>query len=114
MPVYKVKPEQDYPITAMPAKGEKNKKRYPTVNIPVSPEIIAALEVGGDVEVTLKGKVRGLESRQSTDNDPYNNRNELRVELRMVEAYGTEAEEEPEEAEPTMKDMIDKGLGYKK
>jgi hypothetical protein len=116
MPTYKVKPEQDYPITAMPGKGEKNKKRYPTVNIPVSPEIIAALKVGGDVEVTLKGKVRGLESRQSTDNDPYNNRNELRVELRVVDAYQAEggADDEEEEAEPTMKDAIDKGLGYKK
>src|SRR4051812_10215441 len=66
MPIYKVKPESDYPFTAMPGKGEKNKKRYPSVTIPVSPEIIAALEVGGDVVVELKGKVRALESRQST------------------------------------------------
>jgi hypothetical protein len=111
MPTYKVKPEQDYPMTAESPK--KKQKRYPTVSIPVSPEIIATLEVGGQVEVTLKGKVAGLESRQSSDNDPYSNRNEMRVELRVVEAYpGEDAEEEAEEKEPDMKEAIDKGLGY--
>jgi hypothetical protein len=35
-----------------PVGAAKNKKRYPTVCIPVSPEIIAALEVGSDVEVS--------------------------------------------------------------
>jgi hypothetical protein len=69
------------------ASRRRKQEALPDRHIPVSPEIIAALEVGGDVEVTLKGTVRGLESRQSTDNDPYNNRNELRVELRVVEAY---------------------------
>lgn len=115
MPTYKVKPEQDYPM-AMEASARKKEKRYPTVCIPVSPEIIAALEVGGEVEVTLKGTVRGLESRQSTDNDPYSNRNELRLELRVVDAEpGEGADDEPdEEQEPDMKDAIDKGLGYKK
>ena len=113
MPTYKVKPEQDYQMTAESPK--KKQKRYPTVSIPVSPEIIAALEVGGQVEVTLKGKVAGLESRQSSDNDPYSNRNEMRVELRVVEAYpGEDAEDEPEEKEPDMKSAIDKGLGYSK
>ena len=111
MPTYKVKPEQDYPMTAEAPK--KKQKRYPTVSIPVSPEIIAALEVGGQVEVTLKGKVAGLESRQSSDNDPYSNRNEMRVELRVVEAYPGE-DAEPEEKEPDMKSAIDKGLGYSK
>lgn len=116
MPVYNVKPEADYPSTVAMESSKKKEKRYPSVTIPVSPEIIAALEVGGDVEVTLKGKVRGLESRQSADSDPYSNRNELRVELRVVEAYPSDAEEEAEEGDEqeTMKDAIDKGLGYKK
>lgn len=114
MPVYKVKPEPDY-NTCGPAMPEKKGKRYPTVSIPVSPEIIAALEVGGEVVVEMKGKVRGLESRQSADSDPWSNRNELRMELRVVEAYaGENADEEEEEQEPDMKDAIDKGLGYKK
>lgn len=117
MPTYKVKPENDYPMT-VESSSKKKEKRYPSVSIPVSPEIIAALEVGGDVVVELKGKVRGLESRQSVDNDPYSNRNELRVELRVVEAYPSEdAEEEADDAEtkePDMKDAIDKGLGYEK
>lgn len=117
MPVYKVKPETDYP-TAMPSSVDRKKKRYPSVTIPVSKEIIAALEVGAAVVVELKGTVRGLESRESVDNDPYANRNELRVELSVVEAYPNEDDEEEaddaEEKEPDMKDAIDAGLGYKK
>jgi hypothetical protein len=116
MPVYKVKPEQDYPM-AIESSSRKKEKRYPTVTVPVSPEIIAALEVGGDVVVELKGKVRALESRQSTDNDPYANRNEMRVELRVVDAYASEEEEEAAESEekaPSMKDAIDEKLGYSK
>jgi len=113
MPKYTVKPEPNHPM-AMESSPKKKEKTYPTVSIPVSPEIIAALEVGGQVEVTLKGKVRGLESRQSADSDPWANRNELRVELRVVEAYPGEDADESEEKEPDMKDAIDKGLGYSK
>lgn len=113
MPTYKVKPEQDYPMTAEAPK--KKSKRYPSVTIPVSKEIIAALEVGGNVTVELKGKVVGLESRQSTDSGPWANRDEMRVELRVVEAYPAEGgDDEPDEKEPDMKDAIDKGLGYSK
>lgn len=119
MPIYKVKPETDYPgglcCPSETSAKKKNEKRYPTVYIPVSPEIIAALKIDGEVEVTLKGTVRGLESRQSSDPGSYNNKNEIRVELRVVEAYpGDETEDEPDEKEPDMKDAIDKGLGYKK
>jgi hypothetical protein len=116
MPVYKVKPETDYPITAAPGKGEKNKKRYPSVTIPVSPEIIAALEVGGRGRGDAQGQGARPRVAPVADNDPYSNRNELRLELRTVEAYPDEAPTtKPEEAEePTMKDAIDKGLGYSK
>jgi hypothetical protein len=94
---------------------KKKEKRYPTVCIPVSKAIIDALEVGGAVTVTLTGKVRGLESRQSADSDPWSNRDELRMELRMVDAeVGDAPEDDEDEAEPTMKDAIDKGLGYAK
>jgi hypothetical protein len=117
VPLYKVKPESDYPMTA-PAAENRQKKRYPSVTIPVSKEIIAALEVGKPVVVELKGTVRGLESRESVDTDPYSNRNELRVELSTVEAYPSEdAEEEGDAAEgkePDMKDAIDQALGYTK
>jgi hypothetical protein len=111
MPTYKVKPEPDYGVAVEAPK--KKGKRYPSVSIPVSPEIIAALEVGGQVVVELKGTVRGLESRQSSDNDPWANRNELRMELRVVEAYAAEGDDDEEEKEPSMKDEIDKALGYK-
>ena len=116
MPKYTVKPENDYPAPIASNGPTKRKKTYPSVSIPVSPEIIAALEVGKPVTVELQGTVRGLESRQSTDNDPWSNRNELRVELRMVEAYpGEDAEEDDAEGEKDdMKGAIDKGLGYAK
>lgn len=117
MPTYKVKPEADYPMTA-PESSKKKGKRYPKVYIPVSPEIIAALEVGGPVVVELKGKVVGMESRKSSDGSPYSNKNEIQVELRVVEAYPNEAGEEEaddaEQKEPDMKSAIDKGLGYPK
>ena len=116
MPSYKVKPEPDYASCPVPVESRKKKeKRYPTVCIPVSKEIIAALEVGNQVTVTLTGKVRGLESRQSADSDPWSNRDELRMELRMVDAEAGEASDDEDDApEPSMKDAIDKGLGYKK
>lgn len=113
MPKYTVKPEADYP-TAMPS-SEKKKKRYPTVTIPVSKEIIAALEVDGPVVVELKGFVQKLQSSEASGGDSYDNRTEIRVELRQVEAYPTEAEEEDADAkEPSMKDAIDEKLGYAK
>lgn len=121
MPAYKVKPEPDYGcVAATPDEAKAKKKRFPCVSIPVSPEIISALEVGKPVTVQLQGTVRGLEMRQSTDSDPWSNRNELRVELRMVEAdAGEESEEEDdsddESGEPTdMKSAIEKQLGYAK
>src|SRR5690349_21732780 len=82
VPKYVVKPESDYPMALEAPK--KGKKRYPSVTIPVSPEIIKALKVDGPVVVELKGTVRSLESRQSADSDPYMNRNELRIEVRQV------------------------------
>lgn len=115
MPVYKVKPEKNYGPVATDS-AEPNKKTYPSVCIPVSPEIIAALEVGAPVTVTLQGIVQGLESRQSTGNDPWANRNELRVELRVVEADPGEeqADDDGDEPEETMESAISKGLGYEK
>ncbi len=115
MPVYKVKPESDYPAEINTS--ERKKKRYPSVSIPVSKEIIAALEVGKPVTVELQGIVAGLESRESSNGgDPWANRNEVRVELRVVEAYpGDDAEEDADEGEDDdMKSAIDKGLGYSK
>lgn len=113
-PVYEVKPEADYPMTAPGGMEKRKKKRYPTVTIPVSKEIIAALEIDKPVVVELKGTVRGLETRESSDSDPYNNRKELRIELSVVEAYPSEEEEEAAEDKTDMKGAIDKALGYDK
>lgn len=115
MPSYKVEPEKNYNDSpAVASSAKKGKKSYPTVCIPVSPEIIAALEVGKPVTVELTGTVRGLESRQSTDSDPYSNRNELRMELRVVDADPGEDTDEEDEPEETMEGAISKGLGYDK
>jgi hypothetical protein len=67
--------------------------------------------------VELKGIVQKLQSSEASGGDSYDNRTEIRVELRTVEAYPTEAEEESADAkkgEPTMKDAIDEKLGYNK
>ncbi len=112
MPKFTVKPENDYPMAVSSPAG-KNKKRYPTVTIPASKEIIAALTVGGPVVVELTGIVQKLQSSQAVGGDSYDNRTEIRVELRQVEAYPSEAAEEAAEAdEPgeTMQGAISKGL----
>lgn len=115
MPVYKLKPEPQFPGAV--ASSPKSKKSYPSVTIPVSPEIIKALKVDGPVVVELKGTVASLESRSSKSGDPYMNRSELRIEVTQVEAYPTEADEEAADTEKgpgDMKDAIDSGLGYSK
>lgn len=115
MPIYKVKPEKNSTdAPAMVGEGSK-KKRYPTVYMPVSKEILDALELDGPVTVTLTGTVRGL--RSSQDQYKPEGSNELTVEIRQVEAYPTEKDEEAAEEETpeeTMGDAIDKGLGYAK
>jgi len=109
MPTYRVKPEPDYNATV--AAESQKKKRYPIVYVKASPEIIDALEVGEAAIVTLKGKIIGL----TAETREQGGRHELQIELREVEAYPVEGgEDEPEEKEPTMKDAIDKGLGYGK
>lgn len=123
MPKYIVKPENDMPTTvAGSAKGEK---RYPTVYMPVSQEIVDALAVGDAVEVTLKGKVSALSSDKGSKQERHN----LTVELREVEAYPDDAAEGADDAaegegqdggkggkkkKNSMKDEIDQGLGYQK
>jgi len=108
MPTYRVKPEPDF-NTPIAAEGQK-KKRYPTVYVKASPEIIDALEVGQPAVVTLKGKIVGL----TAEDREQGGRHELQIELREVEAYPAEGDEEPEEKEPDMKAVIDAALGYSK
>lgn len=122
MPKYIVKPEDNTPT----AIGGKAEKRYPTVYLPVSQEIVDALAVGDAVEVTLKGKVSALSSDKGSKQERHN----LTVELREVEAYPDDAAEGADDAaegegqdgggngekkkKNTMKDEIDQGLGYQK
>lgn len=113
MPSYTVEPEKDtnYPEVAASPSGKKE-KRYPTVTICCDQAIIDALELNKDAEITLRGKIVGLSSSQG--NNSYDNRTELRIELREVEAEPDDGEAEPDEPEESMQDAIDKGLGYKK
>lgn len=122
MPKYVVKPEDNTP-TAI-GDSAKAEKRYPTVYLPVSQEIVDALAVGDAVEVTLKGKVSALSSDKGSKSERHN----LTVELREVEAYPDDAAEGADDAaegegsgnggakkkKGTMKDEIDQGLGYQK
>lgn len=124
MPVYKVKPEKnDGP--AMVA-ASPSKERYPTVTVQVSPEILDALEVDQDAEVTLRGKIVGLSSNKGDiwGGGGNGDRCELRIELHEVEAEPADGEpaesaegtddSETDEPEETMGGAIDKGLGYAK
>lgn len=81
MPKYKVKPES-WGICTAP-ESPKDNKHYPTVYFPVSSEILKGLEVGQDAEIILRGKVVGLESRESENQD---NKSEVRLEVHEVEA----------------------------
>lgn len=117
MPKYKVQPE---PMGgAIPTSSKE--KRYPTVYLPVSQEIIDANPVDTDVEVTILGKVIAVRS----DKD----KNEITVELHEVDCYPDDAAEGADDAAEgegqdggkgakkkrnSMKDEIDQGLGYQK
>lgn len=121
MPKYVVKPEDNTPTAIGSGKAEK---RYPTVYLPVSQEIVDALAVGDAVEVTLKGKVSALSSDKGSKQERHN----LTVELREVEAYPDDAAEGADDAaegegesdnggkkkKNSMQDEIEQGLGYTK
>lgn len=117
MPKYIVKPEDNGPPMAISGSNAKAEKRYPTVYLPVSQEIIDANPVDTQVEVTLLGKVVATRS----DKD----KNEITIELREVECYPDDAAEGTDDAaegegeaapkkKASMKDEIDQGLGYSK
>ena len=56
-----------------------------SVYLPADAAIIEALEIGDEVEVTLIGKVTGLEARQREgESEDFN---EFNLELKSVEAY---------------------------
>lgn len=90
MPKYKVKPESFGLCAPSTAEAtEKDKKHYPTVYFPASKEILGALTPGEEVTVTLKGKVKRTELRESDNSkDTYNNKAEITMEIYEVEAYG--------------------------
>lgn len=88
MPTYNVKPEK-YDGPAVVGAIGKEKERYPSVHIDVSPEIIRALEIGEEATVTLTGTIMGL----SENRNPRNSRCHLELELRKVEAYPTKKQE---------------------
>lgn len=106
MPAYKVKPRKDEAVAPS--------SRYPTVYIACSPEIVDSLQVGEGAKVTLTGTVVGL----SENKDQKEDRCELQLELRTVDAYpaaapAEESAEKPDKDMTTgMKDGIKKGLGY--
>lgn len=105
---YKVEPEKNDGSMTLSGNGKKREKTWPKITIPVSPEIVSALEMDGDCEICLVGKVTGLRSNQGGwEGD----RNEVTLELREVEVY--EGEERPGDdgEEPgSMEDAISREL----
>lgn len=87
---YTVEPEKQDGLVAPSNGNKKREKSWPKITVPVSPEIVAALEMDGDCEICLIGKVTGLRSNQGGwEGD----RTEVTIELREVEVY--EGEERP-------------------
>ena len=93
MPTYKVKPDKNYSMESRMT----DDPGYPQVHIPVSTEIMDMLEMGMSAKVTLKGKIKSMRSDEE--------KNEICIEVMEVSAY-------PAGKSKTMKDEIDKGLGY--
>ena len=75
MPTHKIK-AQKMNETEMPMDEEYKESVY----LPVSKETIEMLEVGQEVEITIKGTVKGLESREGPDSE----NNEIRFEIDEV------------------------------
>ena len=82
MPMYKIpKPKkvEESDVLTSPFMGR------PSVYLPANSEIIESLEIGQEIEVMVKGKVVGLESRKR-EGEP-EDFNEFNIELTSVEAY---------------------------
>ena len=93
MPTYKVKPEKMHNMNQI----SMDDPSYPFVHIPVSTEIMDMLDMGMSAKVTLKGKIKSMRSDERG--------NEICMEVMDVSAY-------PAGKSKTMKEEIDKGLGY--
>ena len=93
MLTYKVKPEKMDP-TESPMMDDSG---YPSVEIPVSTEIMNTMKIGMDVKVLLTGTIKSMESDEEGD--------EICIEVMEVSAS-------PSGKSKTMKQEIDKGLGY--
>lgn len=60
-----------------------------TLYIPANKEIIEDLEIDKPVEVTLKGVIKSLDSRETNEDD---DKYEFRIEVREVEVEATDKE----------------------
>jgi hypothetical protein len=63
---------------------ETEDRWFRQIRIPVNKEIIDALAIGDVAELTLKGKIISLESRET---EKGKGRKEIEIELSSVEAY---------------------------
>lgn len=89
LPPIKRKRDEEKEEVLMPAMGDR--ESFPSawerqIRVPCSPEILAALQVGAEAEVSLKGVISGLSSDKHS---AY-----LTIDIEQVEAYG---ESDPEE-----------------
>ena len=99
MPHYKLPPLQPTANKSTEGPVAAGESTFPDswdrrVTIPVSPEILAALTVGDEVSIELKGTLEELSSKRSGGNG----RTTLTLSISEVEAYPALSEEAYEEA----------------
>lgn len=87
MSSYKYKP-RSYDDCS-PCTESKEEKEYPSMHIDVGPEQLKGLEVGSDVEIVIRGKIKSL--RYDTE-DNWGTGASVGVSLRSSEVNDSEAE----------------------
>lgn len=85
MPSMKYKPDAMSPVEMT------NEAVYPKIYIPVSPAMAKSVDIGSEVELHIKGFVRGLTAGED--------RSEVQVELRESDLYPTKEEKDKEPGE---------------
>lgn len=68
---------------------DKSEKEYPTMYLDVSPEQLKGLDAGQDVEIVIRGKVKGL--RYDTE-DNYGTGASVTISLRSSDVKETESQ----------------------
>lgn len=82
MPKFSPPKEPDW--SAETSEEKELPKRAPIIYVPIDEDWMPDLEIGKDVEITLRGKIHGYEVRKTEKHE----RAELDLEVEIVELYG--------------------------